>query len=153
MAYFWYAVDLVIFVRFKFSLEDQIYEFKNLAKIIIILTLLEKNEKLLNLNFLKNPKIRNSWKFKHTKITGLSNFLVLGNIILGIFPLLIPTLLQKLYLIWRKRTVLNKLASCTFFLIFHPKLELSQLMLFSKEFIEIFITIFPTFCILICRHT
>ena len=39
-----YTVDLVIFARFLFSRGGQIPEFKNLAKIIIIIALLKKNE-------------------------------------------------------------------------------------------------------------
>ena len=37
-------VDLLIFARFVFSRGGQIPEFKNLAKIIIIIALLKKNE-------------------------------------------------------------------------------------------------------------
>ena len=39
-----YTVDLVIFARFLFSRAGQTPEFKNLAKIIIIIALLKKNE-------------------------------------------------------------------------------------------------------------
>ena len=37
------TVYLVIFVRFLFSQEGQICEFRNLAKIIILIALLKKN--------------------------------------------------------------------------------------------------------------
>ena len=45
----------------------QILEFKNLAKIIILIALLKKNENSRNLNYVKSPKIKNSRKFKHAK--------------------------------------------------------------------------------------
>ena len=66
------TVDLVIFARFQFSRisrGEQIREFRNRAKIIIIIALLEKNENSRILNFAKSPKIGNSRKFKHAKIT------------------------------------------------------------------------------------
>ena len=66
------CVDLVIFARFLFSrisLRGHIREFKNLAKNVIIIALLKKNKKSRTLNFVKSPKIRNSRKFKHGKIT------------------------------------------------------------------------------------
>ena len=50
----------------EFREEDK---FKNLAKIIIIRALLKKNENSRILNFVKSPKIKNSRKFKHAKIT------------------------------------------------------------------------------------
>ena len=71
---FFNTVDLVIFASFQFSRISrggQIREFKNLAEIIIIIALLKKNENSRILNFVKSPKIRNSRKFKHTKISDL----------------------------------------------------------------------------------
>ena len=66
-------VDLVIFARFYFlqiSRSGQIREIKNLAKIITLIALLKKNENVRILNFVKkNPKIKNSRRFKHAKIT------------------------------------------------------------------------------------
>ena len=53
----------------------QICEFKNLARIIIIIALLKKNENLRILNFVKSPKIGNSLKFKHAKITRSTVFI------------------------------------------------------------------------------
>ena len=47
----------------------QIREFKNLAKIIIIIALLKKNENSRILNSVKSLKITNSRKFKDAKIT------------------------------------------------------------------------------------
>ena len=45
-------------------------EFKNLMKIIIIIALLNENENLRILNFVKSPKVRNySWKFEPANIT------------------------------------------------------------------------------------
>ena len=67
-----HTVDLVIFARFKFSRISrggQIREFKNLAKILIIIALLIFFENSRVLSFLKSLKIRNSPKFKHAKIT------------------------------------------------------------------------------------
>ena len=46
----------------------QIREFKNFAKIIIIIALLSKNENSRILKFVKSPKMRNSRKFKHAKM-------------------------------------------------------------------------------------
>ena len=53
----------------EFHEEDKFFEFKNLAKTIIMLALLKKNENSRILNFVKNPQIRNSWKFVNAKIT------------------------------------------------------------------------------------
>ena len=47
----------------------QIREFKKFAKIIIIIAILKKNEKSQILNIVKNPKLKNSRKFEHAKIT------------------------------------------------------------------------------------
>ena len=49
--------------------EGQFREFKNPAKIIIIIAKLKKNEISRIPNFVKSPKVRNSRKFKHAKIT------------------------------------------------------------------------------------
>ena len=46
----------------------QIREFKILAKIIIIIALLKKNENLRILSLVKNPKIRNPRKFSTRKL-------------------------------------------------------------------------------------
>ena len=62
------TVDLVIFARFQFSRGGQICEFKNLAKIIIIIALLKKNENSRILNFVKSPKIIHKI-FIHAEIT------------------------------------------------------------------------------------
>ena len=67
-----HTVDLVIFARFQFSQiprRGQIREFKYFAKIIIIIALLSKNENSRILNFVRSPKIKNSRKFKHAKVT------------------------------------------------------------------------------------
>ena len=66
------TVHLVIFARFYFSRISRgrpIRKFKNLAKIIIIIALIKKNENSRILIFVKSFKIRNSRKFKHAKIT------------------------------------------------------------------------------------
>ena len=63
---------LVIFARFQFSRISrgrQIREFKNLAKMIIIKELLKKNENSRIVNFVKSPKIGNSRKLEHAKIS------------------------------------------------------------------------------------
>ena len=49
--------------------EDNFRKFKNLAKIIIIITLLKKNENSRIVNFVKSHKIRNSRIFEQAKIT------------------------------------------------------------------------------------
>ena len=79
---------MVIFVRFSFSRisrEGHIGEFKNLAKIIIIIALLEKSENLRIIIFVKNPKIRNLRKFKHAKITR-SNVTAIHNLLKRFAP-------------------------------------------------------------------
>ena len=53
----------------RISRGEKIREFQNLAKIIIIIALLKEKRKFRILNFLKSPKIRNSRKFEHAKIT------------------------------------------------------------------------------------
>ena len=53
----------------RISQGEQIREFENLVKIIIIIALLGENENSQILNFVKSPKIRNSRKFKPKKIT------------------------------------------------------------------------------------
>ena len=65
-----YTVDLVIFTRYLFSqiFFGQIRKFKNIAKIILIIMLLKKNENSRFLNLVKSFKIRNSRKFKHVEI-------------------------------------------------------------------------------------
>ena len=59
--------EVLIFANFEWG--GQISEFKNLAKIIIIIALLKKNENSRIINFVKIPKIRNSRKCKHAKTT------------------------------------------------------------------------------------
>ena len=54
---------------FAVSRGGQIREFKDLAKIITIIALLGRNENSRILNFVKSPKITNSRKSKHAKIT------------------------------------------------------------------------------------
>ena len=64
------TVDMVILARFYFSRiarGEQILEFKNLAKTVIIIAQ-RKNENWRILNFVKSPKIWNSRKLTH-KIT------------------------------------------------------------------------------------
>ena len=58
--------EVSIFANFARRINSRI---QNLAKNIIIIALLKKNENLQILNFMKSPKIRNSRKFKHVKIT------------------------------------------------------------------------------------
>ena len=53
------TVDLVKFAQFLFSGGGQIRKVKNLAKIIIIIALLEKEENSRILKFLKSSKIGN----------------------------------------------------------------------------------------------
>ena len=68
-----HTVDLVIFARFyssRISRGRQIREFKNSAKIIIIIALLKKTTNSRILSFVKSPDIINSRKFNHAKITG-----------------------------------------------------------------------------------
>ena len=55
--------------RVKFSRRGKIREFKNLAKIIIIVATPKKKENSRILASVKSPKISNSRKFKHAKIT------------------------------------------------------------------------------------
>ena len=62
------TVDLVILVRFKFSRISRggpNREFKNLAKIIILIALLRKNENSRILIFVKSHKIKNSRKLQY----------------------------------------------------------------------------------------
>ena len=69
---YYFTVNLTIFARFLFSRisqAGQIREFKNFAKIINIIALLKKNVNSRILNFVNSPKIRDSRKFKHAKIT------------------------------------------------------------------------------------
>ena len=48
---------------------EKIRKFKNLAKIVIKIALLKKNENSRILNFVESPKIRNSRKFEQAKFT------------------------------------------------------------------------------------
>ena len=45
------------------------FEFRYNVDIIIIIALLKKNENSRIVNFVKSPKIRNSRKFEHAKMT------------------------------------------------------------------------------------
>ena len=67
-----FTVDLVIFEGFIFREcreEDKFANSRISRKIIFIIAQLEKNANSRILNFVKSHKIRNSWKFKHAKVT------------------------------------------------------------------------------------
>ena len=63
---------MVLIFNFREFCEEKKFEFQNLAKITIIISLLKKNENSRILNFVKSPKIRNSQIFEHAKITRYS---------------------------------------------------------------------------------
>ena len=70
-------VDLVIFARFKFSRGGQTRKFINLPKIIIIIALpIIEIDNLPILDLTKSPKIINSRKFKHAKITRSTVYII-----------------------------------------------------------------------------
>ena len=60
-----YIRELLIFANFAIGTNSRIPE----SRENYIIALLKKNENLRILNFVKSPKIRNSRKFKHAKIT------------------------------------------------------------------------------------
>ena len=59
----------------RISRGEQIRKFKKLAKVIIKIELLYKNENSRILSLVKSPKIRNSRKLEHAKIIGSTFFI------------------------------------------------------------------------------
>ena len=60
--------DIREFYFLRISCGGQIREFRNIAKVIIIIALLKETENSRIVNLIKSTKIRNSRRFKHAKI-------------------------------------------------------------------------------------